>query len=469
MNKYVPDCPVCWDPISSDDDILLYCPHCGRAYHRRCAAKIGNRCIIHGCRTRMLHVLAFLRSPVNRLYSATEAGPFRQCHECGHEMWVFERYCRECGSYVNPVTAQPPAHLHGLLWACGSFLYTNQFNIAAGLIILVGIFIVIFTIMGTNAFVTARNEEATAVALELQIRSTAIALDRIEATHIAVVELNNKATGIALEEQHATSIAATLASATVLAVQTSQAAATVSALQNQQATATAATHQRQQATATALAVQTRQAAATVAALQNQQATATSATHQSQQATATALAVQTRQAAATVAALQNQQATATSAATLTTDQLKEELLAKSMKAGVSTEYRKQVEEFIGALVFHLDEFRLPGLGVTKQTMSTALNRRDSGDRINALVQEVWNDWLGITNARGLNPYSADPAQRLSPFRQLVIKMIQSRQGQLHDAEQHALHNYFSRSEDSTVWYTNTDAVIGAVNRESFLWQ
>ena len=433
MNKYVPDCPVCWDPISSDDDILLYCPHCGRAYHRRCAAKIGNRCIIHGCRTRMLHVLAFLRSPVNRLYSATEAGPFRQCHECGHEMWVFERYCRECGSYVNPVTAQPPAHLHGLLWACGSFLYTNQFNIAAGLIILVGIFIVIFTIMGTNAFVTAGNEEATAVALELQIRSTAIALDRIEATHIAVVELNNKATGIALEEQHATSIAATLASATVLAVQTSQAAATVSALQNQQATATAATHQRQQATATALAVQT------------------------------------RQAAATVAALQNQQATATSAATLTTDQLKEELLAKSMKAGVSTEYRKQVEEFIGALVFHLDEFRLPGLGVTKQTMSTALNRRDSGDRINALVQEVWNDWLGITNARGLNPYSADPAQRLSPFRQLVIKMIQSRQGQLHDAEQHALHNYFSRSEDSTVWYTNTDAVIGAVNRESFLWQ
>jgi hypothetical protein len=58
--------------------------------------------------------------------------------------------------------------------------------------------------------------------------------------------------------------------------------------------------------------------------------------------------------------------------------------------------------------------------------------------------------------------------LSPFRRLVIRMIQGRQGPLVDNQQHGLWNYFSRNEESHVWSSNMDGVIGAVNRESFLW-
>jgi len=86
-----------------------------------------------------------------------------------------------------------------------------------------------------------------------------------------------------------------------------------------------------------------------------------------------------------------------------------------------------------------------------------------------VQEVWADWQSNARSRTFDASTADPGrQGFSPFRQLIIRLIQGRQGQLSDSQQHALHNYFTRSEDASVWRRDPDAVIGAINRESFRW-
>ena len=58
--------------------------------------------------------------------------------------------------------------------------------------------------------------------------------------------------------------------------------------------------------------------------------------------------------------------------------------------------------------------------------------------------------------------------VSPFRQLIIRLIQGRQAALADYQQHGLHNFLTRSEDASAWSSNIDGVIGAVNRESFQW-
>ena len=69
--------------------------------------------------------------------------------------------------------------------------------------------------------------------------------------------------------------------------------------------------------------------------------------------------------------------------------------------------------------------------------------------------------------GGRAYSDDPyATDLSPLRKLVIRLVQGAAGPLADSQQHGLWNYFTRAEESHVWADNMDAVIGAVNRESF---
>jgi hypothetical protein len=76
-------------------------------------------------------------------------------------------------------------------------------------------------------------------------------------------------------------------------------------------------------------------------------------------------------------------------------------------------------------------------------------------------------LGNVSSSRLDPYRADPQQRgMSPFRQLVIRMIQGRQGSLSAAQQRALYSYFTRPEDPSVWHSNVNGVIGAINREYF---
>ncbi len=150
-------------------------------------------------------------------------------------------------------------------------------------------------------------------------------------------------------------------------------------------------------------------------------------------------------------------------------LRASLLKKSQISAVSLAYQAQAAAFIDALLLHLDDFQLPNLGITRRTVTDALGRSDAGDRLNSVVQEVWADWQSNAHARNFDAATTDPAnQGLSPFRQLIIRMVQGRQGKLSDAQQHALHNYFTRSEDATVWRRDPDAVIGAINRESFQW-
>jgi hypothetical protein len=140
------------------------------------------------------------------------------------------------------------------------------------------------------------------------------------------------------------------------------------------------------------------------------------------------------------------------------------------ASVPANYPNETIQFINLLTSKIGEFQLPTLGITSGSMTNALRRSDVGNRINGLINEIWGSWLGDARSMGLDVYSSDPSvvSSLSPFRRLVIRMIQGRQGPLVDNQQHGLWNYFSRNEESHVWSSNMDGVIGAVNRESFLW-
>lgn len=151
------------------------------------------------------------------------------------------------------------------------------------------------------------------------------------------------------------------------------------------------------------------------------------------------------------------------------QLEDALRRKSRASGVPLHYVAQAEAFISTLLGHLDEFQLANIGITRRTMIDALGRPDVSDRINSVVQEVWADWQSNAHARNFDAAATDPGSRgFSPFRQLIIRLIQDRQDRLSDSQQHALHNYFTRSEDASVWRNDPDAVIGAINRESFRW-
>ena len=152
-------------------------------------------------------------------------------------------------------------------------------------------------------------------------------------------------------------------------------------------------------------------------------------------------------------------------------LLENLRSRSRRSWVARSHPTETDRFIAALIDHLDEFALPSLGITTRTVTDALSRRGAEDRINGIVNQVWGDWLNKdVGPAGLDAYNSDPAQRdLSPFRQLVIRMIQGRQGWLVDNQQHALHSLLTRSEENSVWVNNVNGVIGAINRESFLWQ
>jgi hypothetical protein len=147
-----------------------------------------------------------------------------------------------------------------------------------------------------------------------------------------------------------------------------------------------------------------------------------------------------------------------------------LRQRAQSSWVPTNYPAERDRFITALTDHLGNFQLPTLGITTRTMSDALRRSDAGDRVNAIVNQVWGDWLTKDVGPGrLDAYRSDPSQaNLSPFRQLVIRLIQGRQGRLIDNQQHGLHSLFTRTEESHVWVDNVNGVVGAINRESFLW-
>jgi hypothetical protein len=148
---------------------------------------------------------------------------------------------------------------------------------------------------------------------------------------------------------------------------------------------------------------------------------------------------------------------------------QELQSRLGSARIGGRFPNEAYAFAGAIGAHIDEFQLPTLGITKGSMSDALRRSDAANRTNALINQVWGDWLGDVKKNDLNAYTSDPRTAgLSPFRQLVIRLIQGRQGVLVDNQQHGLYNFFTRKEEERAWYENVNGVIGAVNRESFLW-
>lgn len=148
---------------------------------------------------------------------------------------------------------------------------------------------------------------------------------------------------------------------------------------------------------------------------------------------------------------------------------QELQARLGSAGISSRFPNEAYAFVGAIGSHINDFQLPGLGITTGTMNDALRRSGSASRVNALISQVWGDWLDDVRENNLNAYSSDPsAAGLSPFRQLLVRLIQGRQGTLVDNQQHGLYNFFTRNEEDHVWYDYVNGVIGAVNRESFLW-
>jgi len=131
-------------------------------------------------------------------------------------------------------------------------------------------------------------------------------------------------------------------------------------------------------------------------------------------------------------------------------LRSRLIGQMQRSSIRNDYSHQGTALVDVLISRLHEFQLPALGITERTMVEALSREDTGDRLNAIVHAVMGD----------------PGE--SPFRQLIYRLIQGRQGALTDSQQHALHSYFTRAENPRVWRDNIAGVIGAVNRESFSW-
>jgi len=149
-------------------------------------------------------------------------------------------------------------------------------------------------------------------------------------------------------------------------------------------------------------------------------------------------------------------------------LRSTMLDNMARSNVQTRYTTQAQLLAGGLVNHLYEFQLPSYGITPESMTGILSQRDAAMRLNALVREVWGEWLKKANQGGFSLSSDPSGKNLSPFRQLIIRMIQGRQGALLAHEQHGLFNFLTRPESASVWTSNMDGVIGAVNRESFQW-
>ncbi|MCB9137058.1 MAG: SH3 domain-containing protein [Caldilineaceae bacterium] len=141
-----------------------------------------------------------------------------------------------------------------------------------------------------------------------------------------------------------------------------------------------------------------------------------------------------------------------------DTLKRNLL----NAPIQTQYSSQASAFAITLFGHIDQFQRPDLGVSSQGMALLLTNAESANRINAVVNRIWKDWIPF------NDLSGDPGVHPTntPLRVLVIRMIQGRQLQLTDSEVHALYNLISRSESADAWRNDIRGIIAQINAESF---
>ncbi|MFN8444654.1 MAG: DUF3421 domain-containing protein [Caldilineaceae bacterium] len=139
--------------------------------------------------------------------------------------------------------------------------------------------------------------------------------------------------------------------------------------------------------------------------------------------------------------------------------------RTNRSGIANNYPTQADQLAQGLVAHLSDFRVAGL--SPERMSSILNTDDAAMRMIAATNAIWGDWdVNLCQKYGWNLYGEDPAGKVRPFRQLIIRLIQGRQGTLSEAEQRALESYFTRSEDAATWRNNMDAIIGAINKSFF---
>lgn len=125
-----------------------------------------------------------------------------------------------------------------------------------------------------------------------------------------------------------------------------------------------------------------------------------------------------------------------------------LLDELSRSSVSLSYYGEAENFVINLAGYMGDFNAGS---------------EAGNRTKALVQNVWSDWL--TRSEG-KPYGRLPGNELTPFRQLVVRIIQGSQGSLTSSQQVAIINFYTRYEDPNIWFSNINGVIGAINRENF---
>ncbi|RLT36422.1 MAG: hypothetical protein DWI57_14890 [Chloroflexi bacterium] len=136
-----------------------------------------------------------------------------------------------------------------------------------------------------------------------------------------------------------------------------------------------------------------------------------------------------------------------------------LLEKMAAASTPNEFPNLANALVEHLLAHLSDFDQTGIG--SGAVIDALGQTDVGDRLNGIVQKVWGDWNQVSR----EPLNDSPAG-LSPFRQLVVRMIQGNIDTLSSQEQRAILSWLTRSENLSVWRENPNAVIGAINREIF---
>ncbi|MFZ1756381.1 MAG: hypothetical protein WAU10_21705, partial [Caldilineaceae bacterium] len=149
----------------------------------------------------------------------------------------------------------------------------------------------------------------------------------------------------------------------------------------------------------------------------------------------------------------------SPAPLSIDSLHDTLLEKMVAASTPNDFPNLGNALVEHLLGHLSDFDSTGIG--SNIVIDALGRADVGDRLNGIVHKVWGDW----NRDSGEPLNDNPAA-LSPFRQLVVRMIQGSVGTLSAQEQRAILSWLTRNENPSVWRTNPNGVIGAINREIF---
>lgn len=150
------------------------------------------------------------------------------------------------------------------------------------------------------------------------------------------------------------------------------------------------------------------------------------------------------------------------------QIKQDILSQLGDAVVSTDYPQQAEQLVNTLFVHLGDFGQNGGSVSQDNVLQALQGEEVSLRLNATVQGVWGIWAERGQHEGFDPTSTDPGlfPDLSPFRRLIIRLIQENQGSLSAAEQHAFYSLLTRSEDLETWSNDMNAIVGAINRENF---